>query len=135
MAEEAVATPVGNGAADGKPKKSIAQLPTALRSIRNHHSAVIATWFIPGRLFPGRLRRRLGRVPDHRGPMARSYYWRARQGISFRPRTRRHGDRCQSVLNGAITEPFLFSTTPSSSLSPWVLPRLHLDGQWHYQRR
>lgn len=83
MAEEAVATPVGNGAADGKPKKKKHKLsfPTAFTILFVITIlAVIATWFnrnvvySRGRLFQGRLRRRLGRVPDHRARWKRSYY-------------------------------------------------------------
>ena len=49
MAEEAVATPVGNGAADGKPKKKHKlSFPTAFTILFVITIlAVIATWFIP----------------------------------------------------------------------------------------
>ena len=76
MAEEAVATPVGNGAADGKPKKKHKlSFPTAFTILFVITIlAVIATWFIPAGAIPRSPTsptRACSRSPS---PMQRSYY-------------------------------------------------------------
>ena len=135
MAEEAVATPVGNGAADGKPKKKHKlSFPTAFTILFVITIlAVIATWFIPAGAYS-----KVAYVADSGVFQITEPDGNVRTiGIPFRPRTRRHGDRCQSVPErryhqGNFCSRYLHRARVSAH---GCCRRLHLDGQWHYQRR
>lgn len=126
MAEEAVATPVGNGAADGKPKKKHKlSFPTAFTILFVITIlAVIATWFIPAGAYSKvayvadsgvfQITEPDGNVRTIEGTAEAFHSDPELAGMEI---------DVNQFLNGAITKAISVpGTTPSSSLSPWVLP-------------
>lgn len=126
MAEEAVATPVGNGAADGKPKKKHKlSFPTAFTILFVITIlAVIATWFIPAGAYSKvayvadsgvfQITEPDGNVRTIEGTAEAFHSDPELAGMEI---------DVNQFLNGAITKAISVPVpTPSSSLSPWALP-------------
>ena len=134
MAEEAVATPVGNGAADGKPKKKHKlSFPTAFTILFVITIlAVIATWFIPAGAYSKvayvadsgvfQITEPDGNVRTIEGTAEAFHADPELAGMKIERRYHQ-GNFCSRYLHRARVS------------AHGCCRRLHLDGQWHYQRR